>query len=339
MRRGRSNTDLLFSIAKGKFQPPQLKEVIELFIDSGVDVNVKDKDGNTALHEAAIKGYLDIVRWLIGNGADVNVENSDGGDTALHLAALHGHTDVVKVLIWNGADLNDKHNGYTALHYAASCGYVEIVKDLLENGADLNAKDEDGCSAFDLAVSYRHVEVRNLFFIIDYLEKGDANRHNLDALPEGDEYTDQGEIHTAKKYYSTNKNSIDLLMERRCEIQARLFVDQQVHNKTCDFKGVKKVLRSYIGKVLDECVSFIREENGLIKSSDECISPIREESGLFKSSLTYLALVKLKETGDDSELTEDHLKEEYDSIDLEKRTALLKSQKIIFRLRDALNLM
>lgn len=49
-----------------------------------VDINSKDEDGYTVLHLAADRGYLDIVAFLIGSGADLNIRTNDD-ESALHL--------------------------------------------------------------------------------------------------------------------------------------------------------------------------------------------------------------------------------------------------------------
>ena len=44
-------------------------EIVKLLIENGADVNAKNEDGETALHLANRKGYLDIVKYLIAKGA------------------------------------------------------------------------------------------------------------------------------------------------------------------------------------------------------------------------------------------------------------------------------
>ena len=51
-------------------------DTCRLLIDRGADVNAKDNDGLTPLHEAASHNNLGICRLLIDNGADINAENN-----------------------------------------------------------------------------------------------------------------------------------------------------------------------------------------------------------------------------------------------------------------------
>ena len=78
---------------------------------------------------AARKGHLEIVKWLIGVGADVNIKDNDG-DTALNLAALYGHLETLKFLIDYGAEI-DKED---CLRRAASWGHLDIVRFLAVSG-------------------------------------------------------------------------------------------------------------------------------------------------------------------------------------------------------------
>ena len=43
-----------------------------------VDILLFSQDGNTALHIASSNGYLNVVDWLLSEGADINVKNNDG---------------------------------------------------------------------------------------------------------------------------------------------------------------------------------------------------------------------------------------------------------------------
>ena len=68
--------------------PPEALEAVKLAIELGNDVNVVDKNGNTAMHGAAFKQLPEVVKLLAAKGADVNVWNRKNvsGWTPLRIA-------------------------------------------------------------------------------------------------------------------------------------------------------------------------------------------------------------------------------------------------------------
>ena len=80
------------------------KEVVELLIAKGADVNAKDKYDMTPLHPAAGRGHKEVVELLIAGGADVNARDEDG-DTPLDWADRRNQTATT--------DLLRKHGGKT----------------------------------------------------------------------------------------------------------------------------------------------------------------------------------------------------------------------------------
>ena len=98
----------------------------------------------TALHSASFKGRLQVVRYLLQHGVDVNIRDS-GEDTPFLLASWRGHSDVAKCLLEHGADveLRDQLDN-TPLNLAARYGQFDAVRFLLEHNADFNPPDRNG---------------------------------------------------------------------------------------------------------------------------------------------------------------------------------------------------
>jgi|ETNmetMinimDraft_25_1059894.scaffolds.fasta_scaffold03142_8 cytohesin len=145
------------------------KEIAELLIGAGAEVNSTDEDGGTPLHFAAWKGHKEIVELLIAKGAGVNAMAEDRG-TPLHYAAAYNgdHWEITKLLINNGADVNAKGDGgVTPLHNAALDGYKEIAELLINKGADVNAKISSGLTPLFLATGEGHKEVVELLIAKD----------------------------------------------------------------------------------------------------------------------------------------------------------------------------
>jgi cytohesin len=166
---------------------------VQAELDKGGDVNAKDGWEWTPLHQAAIGGYREIVELLIAKGADVNAKERYIGSTPLHFAAANRRNELVELLIAKGADVNTKnkngdtpldttkafqldspevkaarketadllrkHGGKTgdwlnadkSIHIAARAGHIEAVKQHIDAGADVNAKNNYGKTPLDLA--------------------------------------------------------------------------------------------------------------------------------------------------------------------------------------------
>lgn len=113
----------------------------------------------TALDVAAQQGHVDVVRALIRNGKDVTVPNQYGFTTLHHAVDSDGarrdRVDVVRVLLGAGADIEAKTetDGPSPLHIAASQPYESRVCALLEGGARIDARDFEGATPLPRACS------------------------------------------------------------------------------------------------------------------------------------------------------------------------------------------
>lgn len=154
-------------------------ELMKFSLKNGADVNLQDKDGDTALIWASIRGNLDVFRTLIENKADVNAK--DKSDRTVLIWA--SSNDVVKTLIDNGADVNAKDkSGWTALMRASLNGHNDVVKTLIEHGADINAKNENGWTPLVLAASNGENEVIKTLLIEYQAKVSDEDKTILKKL-------------------------------------------------------------------------------------------------------------------------------------------------------------
>ena len=139
---------------------------VKRHLQRGVKVNARDENGSTPLMSAVMCDHLDVVKYLVAKGADVNAKSSNNGTTPLMSAAMRDLLDMVKYLIANGADVNAKDSeGTTPLMLAATWGHLlDVVEFLVSNGADVNAKDSKGTTPLILAGVERMDAVK---FLID----------------------------------------------------------------------------------------------------------------------------------------------------------------------------
>ena len=112
-------------------------EQITRLLDRAGDINEVHGTYGTALAEAALRGYMDIVSLLLDRGADINMVGGEYG-TPLAAAAFKGNMDMVLMLLNRGADINLVGGKYgSALAVAVFGGHTGIVSLLLERGADI----------------------------------------------------------------------------------------------------------------------------------------------------------------------------------------------------------
>ncbi|MFG2623151.1 ankyrin repeat domain-containing protein [Streptomyces sp. NPDC048507] len=140
-------------------------DVIEVarLLEQGAVVDAPNRDGRTALDRAVEQGHADVVRRLVGAGADLEQRAGEHQEsTPLCLAASQGHTAVVGVLLDAGARTGAQGRlGYVPLVLAATTGeegHPQTVELLLDRGVDINAVMKHK-TALDWAVGFGQEEM------------------------------------------------------------------------------------------------------------------------------------------------------------------------------------
>eukprot|EP00252_Welwitschia_mirabilis_P016117 TRINITY_DN3562_c0_g1_i1.p1 TRINITY_DN3562_c0_g1~~TRINITY_DN3562_c0_g1_i1.p1 ORF type:complete len:348 (-),score=72.01 TRINITY_DN3562_c0_g1_i1:375-1418(-) len=115
-----------------------------------------DSFNRNALHWATVLGHEESLKALLLNTSRRLIDVKDrNGRTALHYACSAGRPQFASLLIKRGACVNSKDSkGRTPLHYAAQNKNPEVVDTLLKNGADKTVKDGDGVKPWDLALKW-----------------------------------------------------------------------------------------------------------------------------------------------------------------------------------------
>jgi hypothetical protein len=102
--------------------------VARLLLANKGEVDAKDNNGSTPLHNAVWIGQLEMSELLLANKADVSAAMNDG-QTPLHLAARKGCKDVVQLLLANKAEVYTMdNNGETPLKVAGSEEIAELLR-------------------------------------------------------------------------------------------------------------------------------------------------------------------------------------------------------------------
>jgi ankyrin repeat protein len=146
------------------------KEIVELLIAEGADVDAKSTTGGTPLFNA-VGSHKEITELLLAAGADVNAQVVPGphgftvGDTALDFTNL---SEIIDILRKHGGKTGEElRSGITPLHHAARDGHKETVELLIANGANVNAKMKEGTTPLHFAASKGHKEIAELLIAKD----------------------------------------------------------------------------------------------------------------------------------------------------------------------------
>ena len=150
-------------------------DACEVLLDSSaLDINLKRKDGSTALFSACMHGSDECVALLLEKpGILINTARAIDGTTPLCIASQQGHTKIVESLLNSpGIKVNAcSENGCSPLFIASYKNRVEVVRMLLrcpnkgglDGIVDANKAAADGCSPLWIACEKGHLDVVNEF--------------------------------------------------------------------------------------------------------------------------------------------------------------------------------
>ncbi|KAH8797997.1 ankyrin repeat-containing domain protein [Flagelloscypha sp. PMI_526] len=181
-------------------------DVVKFLVRKGADVNIQGGQYGSALQAAVTVGDLDMVKFLVENGADVNNAGGYYG-SALQAAAANGTLEMVKFLAENGAELNIDGGTYgSAVQAAASRDALDIVKFLVENGADVNKEGGQYGSALHAAA------FKGAFHVVRYLVENGAEVNTQRG-------TDESAVHAA--FVWKHLNITEFLIEHGAYLNIR----------------------------------------------------------------------------------------------------------------------
>lgn len=139
--------------------------MVELLLDYYPRPLPVDDSGATLCHLAARSGDGETIRLFVEKD-ELKILLKDrtlSGTTAVHDAARRGHVDVMKSLIDEGADLNAKDGrGRSALHYAAERDLDTMATILLCADANIEVEDEEGRTPLTIALRAQSSHVADL---------------------------------------------------------------------------------------------------------------------------------------------------------------------------------
>ena len=256
--------------------------ILELFLQEGIQVNAKNLEDGTSLHYAAFKGHTSIIELLIQNGADVNAKNHNE-ITPLYIAVDNQHiNNTIKLLIQHGANTNAKdNNGKTSLHIATMHGHIEIIKFLIKKGADINAQDQEKKTPLDYATEYDYPDA--VILIEKYTEKSNKltkllhnfKKRNKDTAAYlqkikqllTDKYTPQYDKQTAIKLLFRYLGTIDQELCSHILFNHRFFTDNEF-KVVCYFVTSNRLKDRDRQEAIDKVDTFCPDQDRAVEIKD-----------------------------------------------------------------------
>lgn len=151
-----------------------INEVKKIIGDDKEILNTMTSFG-TWLHIAAKTGRLEIVKYLIEKGIDIDARGGTFDASALNLASGSGHLEIVKYLIGAGAELDVSLAKRNPLFGAVYGGHKEVVEYLFEKGIDISIRytgeSIKNMDAYEYAREFGQTE------IADYLKRKMAEKN------------------------------------------------------------------------------------------------------------------------------------------------------------------
>ena len=130
------NTSLMLASKKNNL------ELIKYLVENGADVNANNDWNNTALVYATFYSQLENIKYLFENGAGTKAVDKN---RAFLFACEKGPIEIVKYFVGKGADVNAQVEDHQAsLVLAFYYSGLEMMNYLIEIGADVNTRDRDG---------------------------------------------------------------------------------------------------------------------------------------------------------------------------------------------------
>ena len=162
-------------------QSPQASicEVLSCLIKNGADVNAHTFHNETPLMLASRDDHVNVVTFLIKHRADVDLQDKDG-DTALHYAASSSLPEIVETLLNLGASHMCNHQGLTPLHQACISANIALVEYLIQRPEITREQRVDALELLGASRATQYKEFSLLsFFVAEglmYIKRGMEER-------------------------------------------------------------------------------------------------------------------------------------------------------------------
>jgi len=158
------------------------KNFVEELLKNDSNTLFADNNGNNSLHLGIMSRDIELINIILQHSEKQIIINSrtNNGETPLHYSTNLQEIKIVKLLLENGANINlqDYEHEYNILHYAINLGSKELVKICLNNNIDINRQDIFG----NTALHYTVIEGNNeIFNMLSEQKQINCNLWNIDG--------------------------------------------------------------------------------------------------------------------------------------------------------------
>ncbi|KAJ8688159.1 hypothetical protein QAD02_023954, partial [Eretmocerus hayati] len=269
-----------------------LTAAVELLLDSGADPNTYNKIGQPVLHSAASKGHFDIVELLLEQGARADFGGPDGRYLPFEATLKYGTLEAVKLFLNQGINLDDCGGVNFPLHLAASNPKSEVLSFLLSSGAfcsnwdDGKDKLRDDEGNSGLQIAVRHDHHDNLRLLLDWGEDVE-NKNEVGDTP----------LHEAIRNRCVD--CVTTLLHKRADVRAKNSQGISILKeafKTNESEMIETVIKALV-KAEAQCLDVEREDLDLVESSrfEKYYKSCKDELELMSSSTIFDDSVKISD--------------------------------------------
>jgi ankyrin repeat protein len=288
--------------------------VITKMIESGSDIEDVRFGAQTALTCAVERENKELIRFLVGKGADLNriIDADAVQGSAFSLALLHGSADIVSFLIGMKADLHEPVNHVgTAVQVAVSEKRTDILRILLQEGGDVRESQGRYGTVLHLAVEQQGIDQEDVVRLL--LQHGAAEVINETVASNG------SALHHAIEWGSNSKSTarvVRLLLEKGADpnlesapstnpLHRAILKNNIAAVKALIEKGATGLSKYGPYKTALECAAFagherlFREIVGMELNSTEMQSPVNLSRALQGAILSgnFNTLVRILQGG------------------------------------------
>jgi len=185
-----NNTTFLQELLQENLNEQWLEEAL---LDEMIDINHKDKKGDTFLTKCITVSKTKSAKWLIEHRADLTIQN-DFGKSALYIAIEKKNQEIIQdILNLKTIDLEQRDiEGRTLLQNIVMLGHNQMAKILINNGANLNNIDNKNRNLLYDALSYGDQGFIQYILNLDNLElnlldeDGNSIMHHVEVIKDDD---------------------------------------------------------------------------------------------------------------------------------------------------------